>query len=172
MKYQFRAKDIESGAWRYGNVFWTQGGNVAYIIPYCHLEDGEQVNVSTIMGYQVDPDTIGRCTDYYASDGKRLYEGDLVEGYCDGIFGDGAFGIIDCSGDTFFQNFYNPCHGFITAYREIRIVGNRFDNPDMLPKSYLHPESEQAQTRAPISISRGDIGSKIYFTVPDEELPF
>lgn len=130
----FRGKRLDNGEWVYGSLIKvTIKGQTAYLIFGDNFAfDGKEVKA--LKHACVDPDTVGQYTGFTDKNGKKIFEGDIVEdgrdyneedGYGVVEWNDGAFEVIsegNWSG-TFYTNYY----GY-----EFEVIGNIHDNPDLL----------------------------------------
>lgn len=121
----FRGKRLDCGAWVYGSLVTYKDG--AAFIYYPWLGD------DTVVKRAVDPSTLGQYAGLKDKCGKRIFEGDIVDGdefnpdndgY--GVIGwdDGAFTVSNkYIIGTFHENFYGA---------EFTIIGNIHDNPGLM----------------------------------------
>lgn len=121
----FRGKRVDNGEWvqgypcRYG---WV-GKEKDYIIPDY---------ASALYTFKIDPETVGQYTGLTDTNGNKIFEGDIVWDSYDEDYGkvewdnDMAKFIITFS--TFTVDFDSVCG------EELEIVGNVYDNPEMMEK--------------------------------------
>ena len=118
----FRGKRLDSGEWVYGYYVETLRYNMHWIW------DGKEY-------IKINPATVGQYTGLKDKNGKRIFEGDVVEGLF--LFGaaikafvafqNGAFGLKWQRGAvTEFSAFTSICNV------EYEVIGNIHDNPELL----------------------------------------
>ena len=130
---QFRAKRTDTGEWVYGDLL--QDGDLSFIVG--SLKEFMDTPVNECL---VKPDTVGQYTGLKDSDGKEIYEGDIVKTpLLDPIFGDilsDAFDNVAISfhNGSFVVAYYNGRHKIYLQdlYDEIEVIGNIHDNPELL----------------------------------------
>ena len=138
----FRGKRIANGKWVSGYYvvrkrpyFKDKGADFEHII--CDnlvIDDfNDKQFVDTIpITYSVDPETVGQYTGLTDTNGNKIFEGDIVWDSYDEDYGkvewdnDVAKFIITFS--TFTVDFDSVCG------EELEIVGNVYDNPEMMEK--------------------------------------
>lgn len=85
----------------------------------------------------VDPETVGQYTGLTDTNGKRIFEGDIIQLGRGGFSNRGVviysenntrYGIIDVKNECNFSFLHEP---FVRDYR-IKVVGNIHDNPELL----------------------------------------
>lgn len=151
----FRGKSVETNKWVYGSYILEKYANTPYI---CFFEYGSFVGLKQI---EVAPETIGEFTGMTDKNGTKIFEGDIVRTQ---PFSNKPFstkrkqkqflGIVEHCIKTF-RNPGSPtdgqkydsswwvkimedienygCYNW-TRFWNCEIVGNKFDNPELLPK--------------------------------------
>ena len=108
-RYLFRGKRIDNGEWEIGYLYCTQ--NHAYI----SNDHADMV--------EVDKETICQCTGLKDKNGKLIWENDILHYKWDGD-------RID------FVEYRAPIFTYSGSFRwslhEDEVIGNRFDNPELL----------------------------------------
>ena len=129
---KFRGKDILTDKWVYGDLLHL--GN-AYAIVTSYEEEELKVNlISDRLEIRVEdiagvyPETVGQFTGLLDKNGKEIWEHDIVD--WDGVmlvveFIDGRFCMQENYEDA-------TLHDLFFERNEINVIGNRFDNPELL----------------------------------------
>lgn len=122
-EYLFRGKMIANGKWSEGNLLVTKQG-------CCITPD------ATVLGSYgaVDPETVGQYTNMLDKNGRKIFEGDIID-FSDRYDGDG-YGVVryDAKGTEFEFVYDNFCEGLGRCYwpENVEVVGNIYDNPELL----------------------------------------
>lgn len=115
----FRGKRIDNGEWVYGDL--------THVI-YKHGDIRVSFGNIEIAMHKVDPSTVGQYTGLTDRNGKRIFEGDVVEyrdyGNLAVEWDDGAFQFM--REDTFYDMLDHYTLGFAA------VIGNRWDNPELM----------------------------------------
>lgn len=123
---KFRGKRLTDGEWIYGDFFRNRGKSFI-------ASDGVVDNpLASWKDYNVQPDTVGQFTGLYDSNGKEIYEGDIIQ-----------FKSLNNEIDRkpveyelsefrplFFTSYFNGVDG--VNIEDTEIVGNIYDNPNLL----------------------------------------
>lgn len=132
----WRGKRFDNGEWINGYYVEFEIGKkpIPCIIPFSQL-----CNVFPDKGvYQVDPSTLGRCSEVPDKNGKLIFEGDIVtviqsknKAMATIYYENGAFIVTPVSGNiyerTLWDYWYNDW--------AIEIIGNIHDNPELLRRA-------------------------------------
>ena len=127
-RYLYRAKRIDNGAWMCGYIarYGHTGREKYYIIPSY---------ASDLYSFLIDKNTICQCTGLKDKNGKLIWENDIVRTVYDGnehiyqvVWDESELDFKATNGkENYESNFeYLPCCD------EIEILGNCFDNPELL----------------------------------------
>ena len=124
--YLFRAKRIDNGEWVEG--FLTS------MFRQFHIINPENEN----MAYQIDEDTICKCTGRKDEDGKRIWENDIVS-FLDMYSTENGYSEHGCVGKVCWDNetlsFQVTNRLSAESYEvldDCLVIGNSFDNPELL----------------------------------------
>ena len=130
---KFRAKNLD-GEWVYG--FYVEEERQTF-------NGFEKKHFIVNDGYDyVNPDTVGQFTGLYDKDGKEIYEGDIVKApYLDPIFGDVVNNmfvniVVGYNKGSFVLEYDGNLRVYISdLYDNIEIIGNIYDNPELLTEN-------------------------------------
>lgn len=121
----FRGKRVDNGEWVDGNLF---------------IPDKEDTPTQICIGtniiritHDVLPETVGQYTGIKDENGKKIFEGDIVEG-ADFTVEDGGYGIVSFDDGAFEVSGNNIIGTFHENYwgKEFEVIGNIHDNPELL----------------------------------------
>ena len=128
---KFRARRT-NGEWVVGITYFKNKERIFMFLPEPGFNNG---------GYwveDIEPDTIGQFTGLYSCDGKRIYEGDILKWKADNrlyavIF---KWGMFYASVEVCNKDIYGgfPLHTLAGDEKDVEIVGNIYDNPEMKKK--------------------------------------
>ncbi|EIZ2437013.1 hypothetical protein MO187_002624 [Listeria monocytogenes] len=124
---EFRGQNI-NGHWAHGNLaIIKEKLDRAEIGAYISNSAGAP------FAYQVRPETIGQYTGLKDKNGKKIFEGDIVNcKFFDRMVGDiaGVINFIDCVWAV--SDFKNKRLYQLIDVDNIEIIGNMHENPDLL----------------------------------------
>ena len=129
----FQGKRLYNGKWVEG-AFFNDGDGACYICPVAtdvSISYGDNGNRRRIgCWYAVVPETVGQYTGLNDKNGKRIFEGDIVDILTENeeigvvAYEDGGF-LVDADG--FCVDFHANING-----TDLEIIGNVHDNPELL----------------------------------------
>lgn len=132
---KFRGKRKDTGEWVYGYA-------IKYLTGKCEIYEPVMSSVSKddVYQYEVIPETVGQFTGLHDTNGKEIYEGDILQYigrgadivgkiyYREVTFKEGSF-CIYCKD----LNIHSPMSGYITnGVLGWDVVGNIHDTPELL----------------------------------------
>ena len=154
-RYLYKAKRLDNGEWVTGSLITCEDGT--YKIATSYL-DGDTNIAILICAYEVDRDTICQCTGLKDKNSNLIWENDIVEivsspkrsykyliwwnremSLTDAVPLDG----IDFNGHDYWNGNYPNFHyeTFCAMmqdpwgdFSDIKVIGNIFDNPELLEK--------------------------------------
>lgn len=137
----FRGKRIDNGKWACGYSIEQDNPEYhTYIIRNFLAEiDKENIDVTNLDIVEVYAETVGQYTGFKDKNGNKIFGEDIVD-FSDRSDGDG-YGVVMYNADeTEFGIVYDSIYtglgytglGRYYTYREIEVVGNIYDSPELL----------------------------------------
>ena len=131
----FRGKRIDSGEWVEGYFvnLWLM-----------HYQKHQPIITdNNAVSYDVDPSTVGQYTGLTDKNGKKIFEGDIVDASNEWWYASGPAGhdspviLVEWSNDLCgfkpFANYDCDCGVYISA-ENCEVIGNIHDNPELLKR--------------------------------------
>lgn len=118
----FRAKDTHSGAWHYGDLISLRKEGYCGIAEHTLVDNKHLCDITTLGQYTGQTD----CTN------RKIFEGDIVK------YGDTIHKVVfeQRAGTAYFGLVYSEIEtlpfGHYQDLRHIKVIGNIYDNPDLL----------------------------------------
>lgn len=137
-RYLFRAKRIDNGEWVEGNYVHTNLGREM-------IADGTTYfGINRPCMIDIDVNTICQCTGFKDNDGKLIWENDIVVTVYDGnqnpnyvvIWDKDDLGFLATNG----KDHYETNFEYLGCCEEITVVGNIFDNPQLIKQEAYDEE--------------------------------
>lgn len=123
-EYLFRGKTIANDKWAEGTLLVTKQG--------CCITPDATVYVA------VDPETVGQYTNMLDKNGRKIFEGDIID-FSDRLDGDG-YGVVkyDANETEFGIEYDNIYESLGKHYypEDIEVIGNIYDNPNLVRGDY------------------------------------
>jgi len=123
---KFRGKDIKTGYWRYGYYIYDDnyGSHSIYFQKNILPTINDPIGSHTIVEREVDPNTVGQYTGFKDSKGKEVYEGDVIKT-------NNGIGVVYYEDFTWYGA-GDYLHNISEYYPEVEVLGNVYDNPELL----------------------------------------
>ena len=135
----FRGKRTDNGEWFYG--YYT---NARYYLDKKEMhiifeQDGEMYPHCEFAGCEeVIPETVCQYTGLTSKNGKRIFEGDIVEGNSEYFTYTHPYGKVVYDGGQYLISFDDVLEDIecLGAWaNDVEIIGNIYDNPELLEGS-------------------------------------
>ena len=133
----FRAKEKKTGKWVYGSVVKISDFDYRIVedddIKWAYTSHGEYEGTMT----EVDPETISQYIGLCDKNGRKIFEGDIVTSGSDSTgrkyYSEVCYDEFNCSccNGVYGWTFVGGC-GDIREYKQYEVVGNVFDNYELL----------------------------------------
>ncbi len=160
-RYLYKAKRIDNGEWVQGVPFEIEGKMVILVednenfLRVHYIE--ENMWEADIYAIEVEPDTICQCTGLKDKNGKPIWENDVVsvtdEDDCSGQIDTGLGYILFLEGMWYIdRKVQNGLYDIDKSF-QIEIIGNKFDNPELIEREVEMKREEQC-----ISFAKHAIG--------------
>ena len=144
-----RAKDMETGEWRTGYYVKLSAGKITSHRIYNGYAERDCDTLYPDF-FEIDPNTLGQFSCQHDKYGTPIFEGDIVRQEFENAVGVIRFGIYrsptNSDEHTNHVGFYPEWTGkaekllrkdlgfYTIANGDIEVIGNIFDNPDLIPK--------------------------------------
>lgn len=134
-KIIFRGKRVDTEEWTTGSFIVTNCGHTG-IATFTKYNGAIECIIDEVI-----PETLGQFTGLYDRDGKKIYEGDIVEWYYTPEmksspfvveFQHGAFGYVYCGEFHSFEGNKNFDFRLFDTDKRFTLIGNIYDNPELL----------------------------------------
>lgn len=128
---RFRGKTLDGLRWVYGDLIQENSGRV---VIRTNLNTWAMNNDVNPYGESLDviPETVGQYTGLKDRNGKEIYEGDIIGGSNGSINGyPWPFTLLIKWNDAA-CGFNTPNWGYMDSTHYYEVVGNRWDNPELL----------------------------------------
>lgn len=123
----YHRTEYQNGEWVYGLV------TKLYDEQFKNLP-AEMTNTNGISGIEIDYKTIGQYTNMLDKNGKKIFEGDIID-FSDRSYSDG-YGVVryDAEGTEFEFVYDDHYEGLGRCYypEDVEVIGNIYDNPELL----------------------------------------
>lgn len=137
----FKAKQIDNGEWIEGSLIDLDiDSGYCYIVqPYKKASILPIIFLITDRMKLVDPETLCQFTGLCDKNGKRIWENDVVWLVCDGK--EHIYQIVWDNSELDFkatkgEENYGTNYEYLLCCDEIEVIGNIFDNPELLQEEH------------------------------------
>ena len=131
-------KREDNGKWVYGAFYPIKDEDVSFIINNCKSIDFDDDN-TTFNGYKVHKKSVGQFTGLHDKNGEEIYECDVLNfGNNNPVevkFENGAFTVFS---EPLGWDFDSDDMPILTDFKYCEIIGNSFENPELLEKKFAN----------------------------------
>ena len=126
----FRGKRADTKEWIYGDVQQN--------VDAVKIREQEQSIQRIAKSFVVIPETVGQYTGLFDKNGRKIFEGDIIEAHFDELFPDLATTLVVVWSD--YGWFGRDMEGNVDSLEQkwvsdfFEIIGNIHDNPELLEK--------------------------------------
>ena len=135
-RYLFKAKRVDNGEWEIGNLIILPNGKYEIANGCTNPPDSDPMWKSCVITHLVDHSTICQCTGLKDKNGKLIWENDIVREISSLNFERDKAKVSWIESEWMFEwkskLFYRQDMKFWTSERIIEVIGNIFDNPELL----------------------------------------
>lgn len=126
----FRGKRVDNGEWVYGNLIEDKWGDDNGNTVYAILQDRVAPEIAALWTpVKVVPETVGQYTGLTDKNGKKIFEGDIVQGEAEE-----ARGVVEWqqAEGRYLVSVRNGYDWLCMDDDDWCVIGNIHDNPEML----------------------------------------
>ena len=122
----FRGKRVDNGEWVEGcGIIATEN----WVSIFTVIDDIDE-NSSEVNEIEILPETVGQYTGLTDENGRRIFEGDIVDYVSSDVIGNPKTGTIIVENMTDYDTMI-----YLNHSSEVEIIGNIHDNPELLQKN-------------------------------------
>ena len=136
----FRGKRIDNGEWVEGHLIqyedWRARICESHTEIFCYEKDRSIIQT---VAHEVDPSTVGQFTGLTDKNGKRIFEGDIVEGHCHSAWSHRlqrcgiAYGRDGFEARNHIDGLGSDYYTYRVQFsKDVVVIGNIHDNPELL----------------------------------------
>ena len=134
---RFRGKRLDNGEWVDGGYYEGNAGGCYILQGFQSLAvnfgENDDIRNEVPALFRVDPNTVSQYTGLKDKNGQKIFEGDIVLKRT--YNGKRAF-PVDFTDGMFYAGYgggsSTATHGYTLNDRQIEIIGNKWDNPELL----------------------------------------
>lgn len=121
----FRGRRVDNGEWETGSLVYARMGTSE--------EQASIADKMTAYHTPVIPETVGEYTGLIDKNNKKIFEHDIVKAY-DPVDEITFFGVVKYFEGSFYICDKDFCSYYCWIYYKVEVIGNIFDNPELLKK--------------------------------------